>query len=283
MTDKPVGVYNLLDGIINPGEKLLQWAWRQGRDGLPLRDQDDRKRGVDTHKLAELLARGGRIDRDALPDHHRHAAANLAAWWQATQPQPLGTEVKLRSPTLGISGIIDLAFACRGCPACRHRWRCPECGEASHTAAGKSWETAGAEPPVCYHPPTEERAAVALAAMSPAGGTWAHCRPDPGAWLADWKAVKRRAKIKARWHFQVGSCYRRLWDETQLVPVDERLFDPGLAARRPPTCGAVIVVLPVDDDRGPRTIQSAALPADLDAALGWQRALARVEATGASR
>jgi hypothetical protein len=215
----PRGVYRLLDGIINPGEPLLRHMWQRGRDGLPFRDMDDRRRGVDVHRLSEVLAAGGRIDHGALPAQDRNAAANLDAWWAANEPQPIGTEVKLKSERLGISGIIDLAFRCRGCPACRHR-------------------------------------------------------PDPGVWLADWKIVKRHTRPRARWHFQVGTCYRRLWDEPGLVSLDEQLFAPE---QRPPSCGALIVILPPEDDRGPRTVEALGRPEDLEAAVAWGAALDRVE------
>ena len=258
---RPMGVWKTIDAIINPGDGLLYWAWNQGKRGLPLKDTRERKAGLDVHALAELLAKGGRPQLDELPPDQRPPAAALLDWWDRVQPRVLASEMSLRSTALDLSGRIDLVTACAGCPLCCTRWRCPTC---KTDLTGMDWTDHQMTPPVCEHPPPHEPALFDPdAELSPDGGTWDYCEPDPGAWPVDFKVVKRTARIKEKWHFQTGTAYRALYDED------------ALANGRALTCGAAIVLLPHD---GPpaRVIRSVGHPDDALHMTGWARALERV-------
>jgi hypothetical protein len=119
--DGTVGPSRLLDAIINPGERLLEWAWRRGRDGLPLRDLDRRRSGVNVHRAAEILADGGRPRPELAPADERQPTRALVDWWDRARPEVVARELRIVNPDLGMNGVIDLVVGCRGCPACTLR------------------------------------------------------------------------------------------------------------------------------------------------------------------
>jgi hypothetical protein len=248
---KGVGVSRLVDDIINPGERMLQWAWRRGRDGEPLRDEARRKGGIQVHKLAELLVQGGRPQPESvLNEPERNATVALLEWWDHVKPQNGIAELRLDDGTF--HGIIDLVFQCRGCNVCRHRWRCRGC-RTTHTSDDWVAVTSEGHPSptrMCPHiDKSHEDGNLAI--------------PDPGYWIADYKAVESGAWFKEKWHFQSGAAYRRLWDWHADLH--------GLA----PSCGALVVKLHTDTAES-ETIPSACTPDMAQHAADWHADLQKI-------
>jgi hypothetical protein len=236
---KGVGVSRLVDDIINPGERILQWAWRRGRDGEPLRDEAKRRGGINVHKYAELLVKGGRPDPGACQSMEESQATRaLLQWWDYVNPQNGLAELRLDDGTF--HGIIDLVFQCRGCAACRCRWRCPACR-------------------VVTLPPEPDWTVDGGGRPDPCGCTGDPGTPLerwPGYWIADYKAVESGAWFKEKWHFQAGAAYRRLWDW--------HAEQHGLA----PSCGGLVVKLHTDTGESD-TIPAACTPDMAQHAADW--------------
>jgi hypothetical protein len=207
------GPTKVIDRILH-SEKLMEWAWRRGKEGKPLHDQGAAGGGIRVHKHAELLAKGGRpVPGDCATSDEAAATEALLAWWDHVQPTDARAELRLDDGTY--NGQLDLVFACRGCAKCANRWRCRECRNVVYVPDGSV-------PDVCA-PCTKRDVAVP--------GSQAKL---PGYWIADFKAVKSTAWPREKWFFQAGACYRRLWNW--------HAAQHGLA----PSCGALVVRLHTD-------------------------------------
>ncbi len=106
------------------GDGLLNWAWRQGRSGIPLHaaSQGGRDRGNAVHKALEDYYKTGTLpDPLAYPSDQRPYVDGLLAWLHETNPAIRGMEVALEDRELRVTGRIDLIRECTGCANCRDR------------------------------------------------------------------------------------------------------------------------------------------------------------------
>jgi hypothetical protein len=107
---KLAGVSSVVSAFKGDHEGLLDWAVWLSRSGLDWREERRKaaERGSLAHESLEILADGGEICFDDIPDDQRGYHMAIEKFWEKYQPRPILSEVVVASRTLKVAGTFDL-------------------------------------------------------------------------------------------------------------------------------------------------------------------------------